>query len=372
MTKSILVLFTYLVNGSMPLRLCRELRRRGMNVVISHYLDAAAGAFTSDPADDFRSAGKLIDLRKCSPFHFRHMVERAIDEHKVGLIVQVGCEPLYSVLPALRERRPDIRILDMLFNDVGHVVSHFLFERGIDGVLVESLNMAEYIRRNSEIEERSVHIVESGIDIETFEPNKRNIRKGDELAVGYVGRMSWEKNPRGFVDAAEAILAHNESLKFKIFGEGSQAPEVRARVDASRWRHKISFVGYVEDIRSAYAQIDVLIVPSTLDGRPANIMEANACGIPVIATPVGGIPELIEDGVNGLLCPLTDVERMAKLLTLWQAEPASFHEARLRARNAAEERFPRELMMRRYEALFASYLGRSLPAYQHQDLKAVV
>ena len=356
MTKSILVLFTYLVNGSMPLRLCRELRRRGMNVVISHYLDAAAGTFTSDPADDFRSARKLIDLRDCSPFHFRHMIEKAIDEHKVGLIVQVGCEPLYRVLPAIREQRPDIRILDMLFNDVGHVVSHFLFERGIDGVLVESRNMAEYIRRNSEIEERSVHIVESGIDIETFEPNKRNIRKGDELAVGYVGRMSWEKNPRGFVDAAEAILAHNGSLKFKIFGEGSQAAEVRARVDASRWRHKILFVGYVKDIRSAYAQIDVLIVPSRIDGRPANIMEANACAIPVVATPVGGIPELIEDGVNGVLCPLTDTERMAKVLTSWQAEPNSFHEARLRARKAAEQRFPRELMMRGYEALFAFYL----------------
>ena len=131
-------------------------------------------------------------------------------------------------------------------------------------------------------------------------------------------------------------------------------------------------MGYVEDIRSAYAQIDVLIVPSTLDGRPANIMEANACAIPVIATPVGGIPELIEDGVNGVLCPLTDTERMVKLLTLWQAEPASFVEGRLRARKAAEERFSREFMMQNYEALFASYLSLSMPPPRHHELKAVV
>jgi glycosyltransferase involved in cell wall biosynthesis len=360
MTKSVLVLFTYLVNGSMPLRLCREMRRRGMNVVISHYLDAA-GTYTPDRADDFRSAGKLIDLRECSPFYFRHLIETAIDEHNVGLIVQVGCEPLYNVLPILREQRPNIRILDMLFNDVGHVVSHFLYERGIDGVIVESHYMLDYVRRSSEIQERNVHIVESGIDIETFKPNERKILRGDELVVGYVGRMSPEKNPRGFVDVAEAILAQNSSLKFKIFGEGGQAPDVKARVDASRWRDNISFVGYVENIRSAYAQIDVLIVPSTLDGRPANIMEANACAIPVIATPVGGIPELIEDGVNGALCPLTDTERMVKLLTLWQAEPASFVEGRLRARKAAEERFSRELMMQNYEALFASYLSLSMP-----------
>jgi glycosyltransferase involved in cell wall biosynthesis len=355
----------------MPLRLCREMRRRGMNVVISHYLDAA-GIYTPDPADDFRAAGKVIDLRDRSPFHFRHLIEKAIDEHNVGLIVQVGCEPLYSVLPALREQRPDIRILDMLFNDVGHVVSHFLFERGIDGVIVESRYMADYVRRSSEIEDRNVHIVESGIDVKTFKPNERNFGKGDELVVGYVGRMSPEKNPLGFVDVAEAILAHNGNLKFKVFGEGGLAAEVRARVDASRWRHKISFVGHVENVRSAYAQIDVLIVPSTLDGRPANIMEANACAIPVIATPVGGIPELIEDGVNGALSPLTDAERIAKLLTLWQAEPASFHEARLKARKAAEKRFPRELMILGYEALFASYLSLSIPAYRHQDLKAVV
>jgi glycosyltransferase involved in cell wall biosynthesis len=371
MTKSVLVLFTYLVNGSMPLRLCREMRGRGMNVFISHYLDAT-GTYTPDRADDFRRAGKLVDLTECSPLYFRDLIEMAVDEHEVGLIVQVGCEPLYEFLPILRERRPDIRIVDMLFNDVGHVVSHFLFERGIDGVIVESHYMADYVRRSSEIEERNVHVVESGIDIETFKPNKRKTLRGDELVVGYVGRMSPEKNPRGFIDVAEAILAHNSSLKFKIFGEGSQSSDVKARVQASRWRDNISFVGYVEDIRSAYAQIDVLIVPSTLDGRPANIMEANACAIPVIATPVGGIPELIEDGVNGVLCPLTDTESMTKLLTLWQSEPASFDEARLKARKTAEQRFSRELMIQNYEALFASYLSLSARPPRHNELRAAV
>ena len=371
MTKSILVLFTYLVNGSMPLGLCREMRRRGIDVIISHYLNAT-GTYTPDRADDFRSAGKLIDLTDCSPRFFRHLIELAVDQHEVGLIVQVGCEPLYDFLPVLRERHPGIRIVDMLFNDVGHVVSHFLFERCIDGVIVESRYMADYVRRSSEIRERKIHIVESGIDIETFKPNKRNIQKGDELVIGYVGRMSPEKNPLGFVDLAEAILARNSKIKFKVFGEGSQSRDVRARVDASRWCNNISFVGYVEDIRSAYAQIDVLIVPSTLDGRPANIMEANACAIPVIATPVGGIPEIIEDGVNGLLCPLSDTERMARLLSLWQAEPASFDKARLNARKVAEERFSRELMMQNYEALFASYLDPSTSTSRCGELKAVV
>lgn len=356
MTKSLLVLFTYLVHGSMPLQLCREMGRRGINVIVSHYLDAT-DIYTPDPAEDFQSLGRLVDLRDCSPLHFRHEIEKAIDQHQVGLIVQVGCEPLYSALPAIREQRPSMRVLDMLFNDVGHVVSHFLFERGIDGVIVESRYMADYVRRASEIEDRSVHVVENGIDVETFETNERNNRKGDELVVGYVGRMSPEKNPLGFVDIAESILGRNGNFQFRIFGEGPQTATVKNRVEASRWRHKICFVGFAEDPRSAYAEVDVLIVPSTLDGRPAAIMEANACAIPVIATPVGGIPEMIKEGINGALCALDATDRMTELLTAWQNHPALFAEARLGARKTAEERFSREHMMRSYEALFRSYLG---------------
>src|SRR5262249_6201881 len=150
--------------------------------------------------------------------------------HDVGLIVQVGCEPLYSVLPILREHRPNLHVVDLLFNDVGHVISHFLFERGIDAVIVESKYMADYVKRSTEIEDRKVHVVESGIEIDLYTPNKRALDRNCDLIVGYVGRMSKEKNPLGFIAFAEELLRRNRKVAFKLFGEGNQTTDVRERI----------------------------------------------------------------------------------------------------------------------------------------------
>src|SRR5262249_32106242 len=137
------------------------------------------------------------------------------------------------------------------------------------------------------------------------------------------------------------------------------------RVEMSSTRHQIQFVGYVDDVRSAFSKIDVLVVPSTADGRPGVIMEANASGIPVIANPVGGIPELIQDGVNGYLCKVDDVDHLAKLLTKWLAMPQAFANARQLARQTALERFSNDRMLDAYAGVVSEYIdhpdaGRSV------------
>ena len=88
---------------------------------------------------------------------------------------------------------------------------------------------------------------------------------------------------------------------FRMAGGGPSGYEVEQRLARSLFRGRIVHEGFEEDPRSALHKIDCLILPSKYDGMPAIVMEANACGVPVLAAPVGGVPELIDEGTNGYL-----------------------------------------------------------------------
>jgi glycosyltransferase involved in cell wall biosynthesis len=199
-----------------------------------------------------------------------------------------------------------------------------------------------------------VHQVESGVDLATFVPKGRAVEApSPDLVVGYLGRMSVEKNPIGFIEMAEKILARQPWVRFVLFGEGVLADEVEGRVRASKWKDSITYRGFVDHPGDAFAQIDILVVPSITDGRPATVMEASASSVPVLGAPVGGIHELVSDGQNGYLIPPTQPDRIAELLANWRHDPRAFSELRSTSRALAEARFDRERMMDDYAAVFA-------------------
>jgi glycosyltransferase involved in cell wall biosynthesis len=137
-----------------------------------------------------------------------------------------------------------------------------------------------------------------------------------------------------------------------IVGEGPMTQNVAERVASSRIRQQIDFRGRADNIVDAMHAIDILVVPSVLDGRPNIIMEANACGVPVIASPVGGIPEMIEEGVNGLLAGPQDVERITRAFATWMADPTSLDNIRASSREKAVKSFGRQAMIERYAHVF--------------------
>lgn len=355
--RGILALFPFLVVGSLPVSVMREMRARGHDVTVARYLPVAQG-YTMDPLDDFAAEGRLIDLSEAIGPYGPDRLEALVAERDIGLILQIGSPWAYSHLARLKERRPELRLLDTLYNNGPHFHAFAHYGSCYDGVLVESREMVRLLEGGPH--GAWVRQVESGVDISRFVPAGRAAQPpAPELVLGYVGRMSAEKNPLGFITLAEALHATRPGLSFIMFGEGAMAAEVKARIAASPARAAITFAGFADHPTTALAQIDVLVVPSVLDGRPAAIMEANACGVPVIAAPVGGIPELIEEGRNGFLCPPRDAARCAALVGALQEDPARFAALRETAREVAEARFDRRRMMDAYEAAYLDTLAAS-------------
>jgi len=329
------------------------MRNRGHDVTVAYYLREAPG-LTRDDCRDFLTRDRLVDMSAAMGPNGVKILEELARIRDASILLQIGAPQAYRQLPYLKERIPRLRLLDMLYNPVGHTLNHFLFENAFDAVIVESVAMRDYIRANSSKKWPSVHLALSGIDLEEFAPLNRQAIVGDHLTLGYMGRLSAEKNPLAFVELAERLHEVFPTINYRIYGEGAMEAELRARIAQCTNADKVVFCGYAPHARDALSEIDVLFVPSKVDGRPNAIMEASACGVPTIAAPVGGIPELIEDGVNGYLVAPNDYNSIAGIVGRWLSDRNELANLSHLSRVKAEREFDKRTMLDRYSAIFES------------------
>ncbi|WP_373378320.1 glycosyltransferase family 4 protein [Cupriavidus nantongensis] len=354
----ILALLPFLVKGALSLQVLREMRHRNFDVTVAFCSDASS-VYTPDDMEDFRADKQLLDLSAVPHHDTLDVVWREMQRRATGLVLQIGAPLLYHHLPYWKERNPSLRIVDTLYNEIGHTLNHFLYEQCIDGVIVETEHMKRFVERNSAKADAKVRIVRNGIDTDWLTPAaKPSSEKG--LVVGYVGRMSPEKNPLGFIDLIERIYPQLPDARFVLAGDGAQTDEVRRRVQNSPAASQLQYRGYASDVRAVLQTLDVLVLPSKLDGRPNIVMEANACGVPVIGAPVGGVPELIAEGVNGFLAHPAEAERILGILSAWRENPAELTRFKQGSRQYAERHFSRQQMMDTYDDVFRE-LGERAP-----------
>lgn len=171
-----------------------------------------------------------------------------------------------------------------------------------------------------------IDVVGEGVDLEEFHPGVDGTALRAELGIpndavvfGMVAMVRGEKGHWRFVNAAARVAKEHPNARFLIVGDGSpaQVKKLCSKI-ASKFRGKSSpllFAGYREDIPSVMAAIDVLVVPSMEDAQTLVIPQAFATGRPVIASRVGGIPELVANGKNGLLIPPGDEIELAAAMS---------------------------------------------------------
>jgi glycosyltransferase involved in cell wall biosynthesis len=139
-----------------------------------------------------------------------------------------------------------------------------------------------------------------------------------ERVVLCVGRLSHEKGQSYLLRAARAWP---ESVRVVIAGVGPDRHALQRIAHEERIAHRVSFTGLVDDVAPYYALADVVVLPSLSEGSPNVLLEAMACGVPVVATNVGGIPEIALDGVNALLGPPGDPGFIAGAAGLLLTQP---------------------------------------------------
>lgn len=153
--------------------------------------------------------------------------------------------------------------------------------------------------------------IPNGVDTRRFYPNASH--KGGTKII-FVGRLIFNKGPQFLVDVIPEVLKHQPAARFEIVGDGPLRRKLEARVRNQGLNDHIRFLGQRDDVERLLAEADIFARPSLLEGMPLTVLEAMACGLPVIATPVGGTTELVKDGVNGYLVEPGDRRQLAERL----------------------------------------------------------
>lgn len=136
-----------------------------------------------------------------------------------------------------------------------------------------------------------------------------------------IARLSEEKGLCYLIEAAAHILAVRPAVRFSIYGEGHLVDTLQAQIDhAQIWQQVTLAGGFTRDqLPGIMDSADIFVLPSVTEGFPLALVEAMAWGRPIVATAVGGIPEVVEDGVTALLCPAREASALANaILTLIQ------------------------------------------------------
>jgi glycosyltransferase involved in cell wall biosynthesis len=173
----------------------------------------------------------------------------------------------------------------------------------------------------------------------------------DEIVIGTVANFRAEKGYDVLVDAAADALARDPGLRFVAVGQGPLEAEVRARHDRAGLGDRFLLTGYRDDAVRVMSAFDIFTLASRHEGLPVSLMDALVLGLPVVATRVGGIPEAIDDGTQGLLVAPDDPRALADAYVALAGDPTR----RTAMGDAAAARggsFDITIATRRLEALY--------------------
>jgi glycosyltransferase involved in cell wall biosynthesis len=132
--------------------------------------------------------------------------------------------------------------------------------------------------------------------------------------VGFAGRLTIVKNPALFVEAAKHVAGQVPQARFVFVGDGELRATLEEQVDALRLGGHVIFAGWQVDMAAVYADLDLLALTSLNEGTPVTVIEALAAGVPVVATAVGGVPDVLKDQETGTLVPSGDAGALAQAI----------------------------------------------------------
>jgi glycosyltransferase involved in cell wall biosynthesis/SAM-dependent methyltransferase len=356
-TRTLMLAVPYLILGGaerLLSALVEHLAASGWRVVIVSTVQSDAS--NGDTTEWFqRATSEIFHLpRFLSPDRWRDFLDYLFASRNISVLWVVGSAFVYDCLPALKHAHKQLKVVDLLFNTVGHVSNNRRYADYIDLNLVENTEVQQWLIDAGESPDR-IRLIESGVDLEVNVPGPKNAALLTEhgipskrLIVGFSGRWSEEKDPLGFVEIARRIPS-NVRVSFVITGAGPQDGALRAAVQqASFPPGKFIICGSVPELAPYLRLYDLLLLPSRIDGRPNVVMEALANGTPVIASRVGALPDLLEDGQQGYLCEPGDYDEFARRIIELASDPAKLASFKDNARRFAERRFNRQVMLNEY------------------------
>jgi glycosyltransferase involved in cell wall biosynthesis len=220
-------------------------------------------------------------------------------------------------------------------------------------VIANSAAAAERLVEEGTPDSKVAHIA-NGIDLARFAPAPSTSHR---RVITTVANLRPGKGHEVLLKAAARVLRRVPDARFDIIGDGPRRRELEGLAAALRISAQVRFIGHHDDVPAALRDSDVFAFPSFMEASPNAVLEAMAAGLPVVATRVGGIPEVIEHERNGLLVAPRDDRALAAGLLRIVERPALAARLASAARQTVEHRFSFDRMVGEFESLYFDELA---------------
>jgi len=205
--------------------------------------------------------------------------------------------------------------------------------------------------------DRTIEVIPNFVDTVRFAPPRLAKAADRTRILMHVSNFRALKRTEDVVRIFAAVRARVPA-RLHFVGEGPEPPAAQALVASLGLADDVRFLGEPADLPTLLQASDVFLLPSQSESFGLAALEAMACGVPVVASDVGGIPEVVADGVSGFLAPVGDVDRMADATHRLLTDDVLHGRFAKAARRLAEEHFRLQPAVDRYEALYRNTLGR--------------
>ncbi len=251
-----------------------------------------------------------LDIRAI-PFLRRLIHKEAYD------IVHFHTKRAHALSLYLERTRPEMRFVvtrRMDYPVTQKWYNRYLYSRCVDGIIALSHKIADVLVEAG-IDREKIRVIYTGIDPEPFQ-KAATVKPNNRVSViGTAAVLEERKGYQYLLEAAALLKRQGYQLQYRFAGEGSQREALQNLATDLGLKEEVVFEGFVSDIPGFLASIDVFVLPSLHEGMGVAILEAMAAAKPVVGTTVGGIPELVVDGVTGLLVPPRNASALADAIS---------------------------------------------------------
>jgi glycosyltransferase involved in cell wall biosynthesis len=347
----IMTLITALDRESFDVRLAAlEKKRASSTAIISAARAAGIDAVTLPCRgwvdwDAIQSLKRLVEEQKIDILHCHEPKSRLYG----AIVSRMTGVPMVATHHLWTGQNLRTRLVELLDAAVLH---------GCYKVIAVSSSVAQSMRR-ALVPSRRIEVIPNGIALSGFRDGQQNSEVRASLGIppglpviGAVGRLDIQKGHERLIEAARKITDAGQDATYIIVGEGVERPRLESLVQSLDLSDRVLLLGYKSDIRPYLAIMDLFVLPSRREGTPMALLEAMAMSKPVVATAVGGVPDVLTDGIDGIMLPENGTAGLSDALLRLLRDPALARQIARAGRRRVETEFSSRRMAGRYEDVY--------------------
>jgi glycosyltransferase involved in cell wall biosynthesis/GT2 family glycosyltransferase len=286
-----------------------------------------------------------------------------IESRKIKIIFLAGSTYGYEMLPEIKSRFPSLKVMNPIYVQDIHLQSHNFYKKYIDLTILENQSLDSLVEVDSSSNNRKI-LIHNGVDttffdseaVDKFTLSQVNTNIDNKFVISFMGRFSEQKAPDIFIEIAKSFK-NDEDVHFIMCGNGDLDNQIKSLIKKYELQNKIELPGFV-DVRNYLKVSNLLIVPSRWEGRPNIVLESLSMGVPVIASPTGGLPWIIKNGFNGFLCELDNIDDFVSRIRQVILDKNLYQQMIINAREDAVRNLDVSIMHKEYIKLFETVIKR--------------